>query len=310
MIDIFVHKDWSFPDIMRQTPGCSGVWGDLQFTTSSFAFSCDLVVVLNAPTRHLLGRVRDNGLWLFTQESPIEIYRWHTRAFKYFDRVFSYWPADVSPNILHHQTALPWHINKTYDELKMISPEDDCKNKRDAVSWVTTNAASKQGHALRLGFLDFLRKCSFPFSLFGRGFAPIEDKFEGIHPYKYSIAIENYSCNDYWTEKIADCFLCRTMPIYWGAKNITQYFPEEAMILIDPARPEAALDTIKRALDSDRFTKNFEYIEMARELVLEKYQFFPHVENLLKKYPLGKKRKFYYLPSNTPPLKSFAICRL
>jgi Glycosyltransferase family 10 (fucosyltransferase). len=127
---------------------------------------------------------------------------------------------------------------------------------------------------------------------------PIEDKYDGIHPYKYSIAIENYQCNDYWTEKITDCFLSRTMPIYWGASNISKYFPEKSMIRIDPSDPGSALRKINDALDADLYSKNFDYIEEARELILEKYQFFPHMEYLLKKYPPESQKKFYFLPAN------------
>lgn len=299
MVTVALHKDWSWPDLWRQSPRNSGKWGDIELLEpSAFSASADIVLVFNAAPRWLAGRVSQGGLWLFSQESPVEMYRWHTRAFSRFDRVFSYWGSDVSPNIIHEQTALPWHINKTYDELKSVSYLADCEGKKDAVSWVTSNASSKPGHALRLNFMRFLQEKKFPFSLFGRGFCPIEDKFQGLHSYKYSIAIENYKCDNYWTEKIADCFLSRTMPIYWGASNIVKYFPEQSMIHIDPSFPKNALRKIIKALDADLFSKNYEYIEEARELVLEKYQFFPHMEYLLKKYPLNKRKKFYFFPAN------------
>lgn len=300
MIHVFLHKDWNFPDIRRQSPKGTGIWGEIRVSLQH-VLSADLVVVLNSPVRPFVGWCRKGGLWLFSQESPVAMYRWHTRSFSRFDRVFSYWGQSISPNIIHEQTALPWHINKTYDELRAVSDLEDRVAKRDAVSWVTSSASSKPGHTLRLDFLRFLQENHFPFSLFGRGFDPIADKFDGIHPYKYSIAIENYQCPDYWTEKIADCFLSRTMPIYWGASNITRYFPERSMVLIDPANPEGALRKINDALDADLFTKNYAYIEEARELVLEKYQFFPHLERLLKKYPLGERKKFYMLPANHAP---------
>jgi len=297
MATIFLHKDWNWPDIRRQSPGNSGKWGGLSLL-SEYSFSPDVVVVLNSPARHLAGRVRKGALWLFSQESPVEMYRWHTRTFLHFDRVFTYWDASIAPNIVHEQTALPWHINKTYDELKSIPVSVDRLHKKDAVSWVTSNASHKPGHKLRLSFLDYLQTNNFPFSLFGRGFTPIEDKYDGIQPYKYSIAIENYQCNDYWTEKIADCFLSRTMPIYWGASNISKYFPEKSMIRIDPSDPDSALRKINDALDADLYSKNFDYIEESRELILEKYQFFPHMEYLLRKYPPGSQKKFYFLPAN------------
>jgi hypothetical protein len=40
----------------------------------------------------------------------------------------------------------------------------------------------------------------------------------------FHIAIENTSINNYFTEKIVDCFQTRTVPIYYGCKNINDYF--------------------------------------------------------------------------------------
>jgi hypothetical protein len=141
----------------------------------------------------------------------------------------------------------------------------------------------------------------FKFDLFGRGFNPIHDKFDGIFPYKYSIAIENYSCNDYWTEKIADCYLSWTVPIYWGAKNILSYFPEKSIIQIDPNNQQNSLDRVKRAIDEDYFGANIDAIAEARDLILNKYQLFPHVCDLIKKYDVRNAGNLVgsFIPANT-----------
>ncbi|MBK9590965.1 MAG: hypothetical protein IPO32_05465 [Crocinitomicaceae bacterium] len=77
---------------------------------------------------------------------------------------------------------------------------------------------------MRLEFIDYLKENSFDFDLFGRGFNPIEGKLEGLAEFKYSIAIENYSGPDYWTEKIQDAYLSWCMPIYYGCPNLEKYF--------------------------------------------------------------------------------------
>jgi len=51
------------------------------------------------------------------------------------------------------------------------------------------------------------------------------------------VAVENSGHDHYWTEKVADCFLAGTVPIYRGAPNIRAYFPAEAMIVIDTLDP-------------------------------------------------------------------------
>ena len=40
----------------------------------------------------------------------------------------------------------------------------------------------------------------------------------------FHIAIENTSIKNYFTEKIIDCFQTRTVPIYYGCKNIEEFF--------------------------------------------------------------------------------------
>lgn len=60
--------------------------------------------------------------------------------------------------------------------------------------------------------------------------------------YKYSIVIENY-IDDYWfTEKICNCFANRTIPIYCGARRIGDYFNVNGIIQIDD--PFQAIDVV------------------------------------------------------------------
>lgn len=47
---------------------------------------------------------------------------------------------------------------------------------------------------------------------------------------QYGIAIENFSHKGYFSEKILDCFLLRTIPIYWGCSNIGDYFNKDGII--------------------------------------------------------------------------------
>ena len=292
---IRIEKDWLLPDLHRQSPASSGKWADLHFTYDPVP-DCDLLIVLNSPNRDIRVRCPVGNKWLFSQESPVEMYRWHRDSFKHFDKVFSFWRDVDDAQVIHDQTALPWQIGKTYDQLKALTWAQSRPLKRDAVSWVTSAATHKDGHKLRMAFKDYMLQAQFDFDLFGRGFAPIDDKFDGIFPYKYSIAIENHACNDYWTEKIADCFLSWTVPIYWGAKNILSYFPANSMILIDPNDGPGALATIRNAISDDFHAVNAAALAEARELVLERYQMFPHVQNLISQHAA---------PADGPRAKSF-----
>jgi len=290
-----IVKDWDQPDFLRQTPGGRGYWDDILFTDKP-GISCDVLVTLNAVNKNIFTFCRKGGRWLMSQEPPHAFYTWQTKGYKYFDRIYTFWKQNDFPqhHIINTQTSLPWHIGKSYDELVRLD-ENNLSSKKDSVSWITSNLNNRPGHALRLGFIDYLRAHQFPFDLFGRGFQPVADKFDVIFPYKYSIAIENFSCPDYWTEKIADCFLSWTMPVYYGCTNIVNYFPRQSMIMIDPQEPAEALRVIQEAINGDSWKKNLEYIKEARELILNKYQFFPSIAEKIKQAGLSTEKKFYWI---------------
>lgn len=59
----------------------------------------------------------------------------------------------------------------------------------------------------------------------------VESKNETMKNYKFAICYENIKDqNGYITEKIFDSFFAGCVPIYWGAKNITEHIPKECFI--------------------------------------------------------------------------------
>lgn len=66
--------------------------------------------------------------------------------------------------------------------------------------------------------------------VYGRQIRPIKKKETGLNPYMFSIAIENDSYETYFTEKIIDCFLTGTVPVYIGAPNIGDFFNTNGII--------------------------------------------------------------------------------
>jgi len=123
----------------------------------------------------------------------------------------------------------------------------------------------------------------------------------GLEKYKYTLAIENYSGNDYWTEKIADAYLSYCMPIYYGCENITDYFPEKSLLQIDIENPKEAIRIIESAIDDKLWEKNIDEIKIARELVLNKYQLFPFINNLIEKDAERNddvQKKKYFIPKS------------
>jgi hypothetical protein len=50
---------------------------------------------------------------------------------------------------------------------------------------------------------------------------------------QFGVVIENTSYRGYFTEKILDCFLLKTIPIYWGCSNIGDYFDIDGIITVN-----------------------------------------------------------------------------
>jgi hypothetical protein len=211
------------------------------------------------------------------QEPPNEWLKPMHVGIPQYKRIYNLDPSLQGDTYRLAQPALPWHIDKSYDELVSCAPQEKVR----ILSWITSNAEVWVGHKARMAFLEKLRD-NVPFDLYGRGFRPIVDKWDGLAPYRYALAVENFQNPYYWSEKIADCYLAWTMPIYYGCSRITEYFPPESMVLIDIDAPDV-MEKILEAISSDRWLKNRDAVAYARDLVLNKYQLFPFLVDEIAK---------------------------
>lgn len=298
-----IVRDWPYPaNFFRQLPSKSTSWNGIHFTEEKVS-ECDYLIVLQRPPYRIQVNCRASNAWLITQEPPVDFFRFHQKSFSHFDKVFTYYKDFEHPRLQSMQPVIPWHVNKSYNELTSID-QNNLEDKHDELTWITSNKNGFPGQKARMKLKKYLEEEKFSFNIFGNGFNPIDDKFEGLFPYKYSLAIENYSCYDYWTEKLADSFLSWCLPLYWGAPNIIDFFPEDSLIKIDVNRPKQALQIIRQAIEDNEWERRLEAISEARNLVLNKYQFFPYIADMIKKdiasRPPTEKRK-YSIPANPFP---------
>lgn len=102
-------------------------------------------------------------------------------------------------------------------------PEDKrCIGKKTKlVSSIMSEKRSTAGHMLRHSVYSlFHNKIDF----YGNFCKHIPTKDLALSDYMFSLCIENSSTENYFTEKIIDCFATGTIPIYWGCKNISKFF--------------------------------------------------------------------------------------
>jgi hypothetical protein len=254
--------------LARQTPGGAAAWKDAVFVINDDVADCDAWIVHEGLMKVETTRCPSARVFLLTGEPP-DIKTYEKRWLSRFSRVTTCHKGLRHPSVTLAQTALPWSVCRTFDELR----GSDLPTKTADVSVICSNKAMVGGHRRRLGFVERLIKLS-PMPRFGRGFRCLPDKWEGLAPFRYSVAIENSRHDHYWTEKIADCFLAGTVPIYWGAPNIRDYFPEESMIVIDTLDPIEAARIIKDEATHEAYQRRLPALREAKRRVLEDYNLF------------------------------------
>ena len=85
---------------------------------------------------------------------------------------------------------------------------------------ITSNKDGLIGHRWRKAIADELIELSNgSIDIYGFGRNPMRDKADALDDYFFSVIIENSPSDYYWTEKLADCFLGYSMPIYAGARK-------------------------------------------------------------------------------------------
>lgn len=277
-----VVKSWKGQDFLRQTPGGKGLWDGIQFTFDSVD-ECDVLIMLNNQMKtDVTCRCPRENVWAIMQEPYMKGHSdWMAERHEAFNKIFTNYIPVNNPKYIISHPADPWHVNKTFDELTTITMP--AKNK--IISWIAGNPTDLPGHFKRSEFLNFVRKdTTLDIDYYGRAIRFIEDKWDGLAPYKYSIVLQNSSSADYWTDMVADSFLSWTVPIYYGCTNLEAYFPKESFIRIDIEQPERSLEIIKKTIRDDNWEKRLPALAEARTKILYNYQFFPHIAKCIRNY--------------------------
>ena len=105
--------------------------------------------------------------------------------------------------------------------------------KKNMASLIASNQNKLTGHKLRHKIVQHIKSKNLDISVIGRGYKPFKNKEDGLKSFRYSIVIENSSELDYFTEKVIDACLLETIPIYWGAPNISKYFDTKGFIICE-----------------------------------------------------------------------------
>lgn len=252
-------------NLAKRLPGGSLSVGNLRFTVGTTP-DTDVVVIQNYLPYDRTIRARKGYIWKWDLEPIVA-----RPVVKGYDRVFTHLDIPGDHRVHTAPPLLDWWVGKSYDELQALT----APKKTHSISAIASTKDWIPGHRQRNAIIDTLSTAVPEIDLFGQGRKrQLADKWEGLAPYRYSIAIENTSKPDYWTEKIADCFLTYTVPLYYGATNITDYFPEESLIWLPIDDPDEAIRIVRDTLQKDSFDKRLPALKEARRRMLEQYSLF------------------------------------
>ena len=183
--------------------------------------------------------------YMYDQIKTIEdkfdfVFTYEETLLKHNPDIYKFHPCDCS--------GIEFHSHKLHEKTKLVSMIYSEK------TWLF-------GHRLR----HIIAKTLIPqmgydkIDFFGRATEnPLELKSEGTNPYMFQIAIENAQRRFYFADKIYDCFVTGTVPIYWGAPNIGDFFDmrgiltfnhpnelKEILETLSPEKYESMLDGVK-----------------------------------------------------------------
>ena len=164
----------------------------------------------------------------------------------------------ISQFVLYpNQSGIPPYHSKLFDTFDVeqtiqIYP----KNIFNKASCITSAKNFLPGHSTRLNFIQNIKN---KVDLFGRGIREIPSKLDALHNYAFTVAIENNTATDdyYFTEKLIECFVTGTVPIYHGCPNIGEFFDVRGVLTFSN---QTELDYLLDNLTEEKYNSMSEYI--------------------------------------------------
>jgi hypothetical protein len=149
------------------------------------------------------------------------------------DNVFiNYAQKHISKYFIGNSSQLPYPFIEHFAYMWHSRPAKEITVKNKIISIAASMKKQAPGHKYRHLLIEKIIENRLPVDIYGYGcslynYEYIKGTFNDCEPYEdymFSICIENYSENDYFSEKIITPLLFNCNPIYYGCKNIDNYF--------------------------------------------------------------------------------------
>lgn len=172
---------------------------------------------------------------LIVGSEPNEYFGHHDYAVQNWDKfsVVLTWSTKILnqvPNAVEITYGESWWQDRQYEY-------EEC-DKKFMISFLRGSLLKLHGHYVRYEIFDRQNEIQNPIQFWDklgeRGDFDKwrQDKIDSFRPYQFSLCIENSSRDNYFSEKITDCILNKTIPIYFGCSNIEKFYNPEGIIQI------------------------------------------------------------------------------
>ena len=213
--------------------------------THAIILNCPIVPDISVPPECVLGLAFEPIPYLRLSYNFIDFADKHIGAYY----IGYKHPKLTSPLFKEHHGFM-WHTDHPPEPAR----ETMIKNSNNVISLIVSNKLQAPGHTYRHKLATFILTNNLPVDIWGNGTAQYNAKFpnkknikgpfkdkEPYEPYSLSICIENHRHPHYFSEKISNCFVCNTTPIYLGCTQIEPYFPNQVVHLSGNLQEDSAL---------------------------------------------------------------------
>jgi hypothetical protein len=191
--------------------------------------------------------------------------------------LFPYGTTWLGKNKINHNDSLGRFDDAILEQIQ---------NKENNISFMTTNHFGTPGYSLRRIIWNNRNLIKYPTLFYSStrfitnqptwngllfsntihdGLLPNDDKIN-LFKSKFSIAIENNKEKWYFSEKLIDCLVTKTVPIYWGCSDVGKFFDTRGMITFDT--PEEFVSKVN-SITETTYDEMSPYIEKNYELAKE-----------------------------------------
>jgi hypothetical protein len=105
------------------------------------------------------------------------------------------------------------------------------------------------------------------------------NKLNILSTFQFSVVIENSQQTNYFSEKLIDCLVTKTIPVYWGCPNISEFFDTTGWVFFkDKDDLVSKLSTI----DTGHYSRNQEIVEKNFIEAMKYASFYKNLERQAK----------------------------